>query len=100
MVTPLSLAREAFKLSKVFNTARVAALELDNLIEVAVASMVSANARTESRGAHDRADHPKRDDANWMKHTLYLKNGNQLTYKPVHLKPLTVESFEPTTRTY
>ncbi len=86
--------------SKVFNTARVAALELDNLIEVAVASMVSANARTESRGAHDRADHPKRDDANWMKHTLYLKNGNQLTYKPVHLKPLTVESFEPTTRTY
>jgi succinate dehydrogenase / fumarate reductase, flavoprotein subunit len=86
--------------SKVFNTARVEALELDNLIEVAVASMVSANARTESRGAHDRADYPKRDDDNWIKHTLYFKDGNRLSYKPVHMKPLTVESFEPKPRTY
>jgi len=86
--------------SKVFNTARVEALELDNLIEVALASLVSANARTESRGAHDREDHPKRDDANWLKHTLWYKAGSRLDYRPVHLKPLTVDSMEPKARTY
>jgi succinate dehydrogenase / fumarate reductase flavoprotein subunit len=86
--------------SKVFNTARLEALELDNLIEVAVASLVSAEARKESRGAHDRADFHKRDDVNWLKHTLYLKQGHRLEYKPVHLKPLTIESFEPKARTY
>jgi succinate dehydrogenase / fumarate reductase flavoprotein subunit len=86
--------------SKVFNTARVEALELDNLIEVAQASMISAEARKESRGAHDRADFPKRDDANWMKHTLYYKDGQRLVYKPVHLKPLSVETFEPKARVY
>ena len=74
-----------------FNTARVEALELDNLIEVARATMVSAEARKESRGAHDRADHHKRDDVNWLKHTLWYKEGDRLEYKPVHLKPLTVE---------
>ena len=58
-----------------FNTARVEALELDNLIEVALATMVSAEARKESRGAHDRADFPKRDDENWLKHTLWYKDG-------------------------
>ncbi|HVK54400.1 MAG TPA: succinate dehydrogenase flavoprotein subunit, partial [Burkholderiales bacterium] len=62
--------------SKVFNTARVEALELENLIEVAVATLVSAEARKESRGAHDRADFPKRDDVNWLKHTLWYKDGN------------------------
>ena len=86
--------------SKVFNTARVEALELDNLIEVALASLVSAHARTESRGAHDREDHPKRDDANWLKHTLWYKDGSRLDYRPVHLKPLTVGSIEPKARTY
>jgi succinate dehydrogenase / fumarate reductase flavoprotein subunit len=86
--------------SKVFNTARVEALELDNLIEVALATMVSAEARKESRGAHDRSDHPDRDDANWMKHTLWFKEGNRLEYKPVQLKPMTVESFEPKARVY
>ena len=86
--------------SKVFNTARVEALELDNLIEVALASLVSANARTESRGAHDREDHPKRDDVNWLKHTLWYKDGSRLDYRPVHLKPLTVDSIEPKARTY
>jgi succinate dehydrogenase / fumarate reductase flavoprotein subunit len=86
--------------SKIFNTARVEALELDNLIEVALATMISAEARTESRGAHDRNDFPKRDDANWMKHSLWYKEGNRLAYKPVHLKPLTVESFEPKARVY
>ncbi len=86
--------------SKVFNTARVEALELDNLIEVATSTMLSAHARQESRGAHDRSDFPNRDDKNWMKHTLWFKEGNRLDYKPVQLKPLTVESFEPKARVY
>jgi succinate dehydrogenase / fumarate reductase flavoprotein subunit len=86
--------------SKVFNTARMEALELDNLIEVARASMTSAHARKESRGAHDRADHPKRDDANWMKHSLWFTDGDRLEYKPVNLKPLTAQTFEPKVRTY
>jgi succinate dehydrogenase flavoprotein subunit len=86
--------------SKVFNTARIEALELDNLIELARATAVSAEARKESRGAHDRADYPKRDDVNWLKHTLWYRDGDRLDYKPVHLKPLTVESFEPKARVY
>jgi succinate dehydrogenase / fumarate reductase flavoprotein subunit len=86
--------------SKVFNTARVEALELENLIETAVATVVSAEARKESRGAHTRSDFPNRDDKNWMKHTLWFKEGNRLDYKPVHLKPLTVETMEPKVRTY
>jgi succinate dehydrogenase / fumarate reductase flavoprotein subunit len=86
--------------SKVFNTARIEALELDNLVEVARATMVSAAARQESRGAHDRADFHKRDDANWLKHTLWHREGDRLEYKPVKLKPLTVESFEPKARVY
>ncbi|MGH8701339.1 MAG: succinate dehydrogenase flavoprotein subunit [Burkholderiales bacterium] len=86
--------------SKTFNTARVEALELDNLVETAVASLVSAEARKESRGSHDRADYSKRDDANWIKHTLWYKEGDRLEYKPVHGKPLTVEAFEPKARVY
>ena len=86
--------------SKVFNTARVEALELDNLIEVALATMISAQARTESRGAHARDDYPNRDDEKWLKHTLWFKDGNRLDTKPVHLKPLTVEAFEPKARVY
>jgi len=86
--------------SRVFNTARVEALELDNLIEVAVATLVSAEARKESRGAHDRVDFPKRDDVNWLKHSLWFKQGSRLDYKPVHLQPLTVPSIEPKVRTY
>jgi succinate dehydrogenase / fumarate reductase flavoprotein subunit len=86
--------------SRVFNTARVEALELDNLVEVAMATMVSAEARTESRGAHARDDFPERDDDKWLKHTLYFSEGRRLDYKPVRLKPLTVESFVPKARTY
>ena len=86
--------------SRVFNTARVEALELDNLVEVALATMVSAEARNESRGAHARDDFPKRDDDKWLKHTLYFSADRRLDYKPVRLKPLTVESFPPKPRVY
>jgi len=86
--------------SKVFNTARIEALELENLIEVAVSSLVSAEARKESRGAHDRADFAERDDQNWLKHTLWFKEGSRLDYKAVHMKPLTAETIEPKVRTY
>jgi succinate dehydrogenase / fumarate reductase flavoprotein subunit len=86
--------------SKVFNTARVEALELDNLVETALSTMICADARKESRGAHDRSDYHDRDDVNWLKHSLWYKDGNRLDYKPVKLKPLTVESFEPKPRVY
>lgn len=86
--------------SKVFNTARVEALELDNLMEVAVATMRAANARQESRGAHARADFSERDDAKWLTHSLFYKTGRKLVYKPVRLKPLSVESFELKKRVY
>jgi succinate dehydrogenase / fumarate reductase flavoprotein subunit len=86
--------------SRVFNTARVEALELDNLMETARATMVSAAAREESRGAHDRADFHLRDDAKWLKHTLWNREGDRLEYKAVHLKPLTVDTFVPKARVY
>ena len=96
--------------SRVFNTARIEALEVDNLIEVAEATMVSAAARHECRGAHTvfeyehPADHPTaplgRDDVNWLKHTLWHSESNSLTYKPVNMKPLTVDSIPPKVRTF
>lgn len=93
--------------SKVFNTARIEALEVDNLIESAQATMVSAAARQESRGAHtvndygDTPEHPNgRNDEVWMKHTLWYSEGNRLDYKPVQLKPLSVESVPPKVRTF
>ena len=93
--------------SKVFNTARIEALEVDNLIESAQATMVSAAARKESRGAHtvndyaDTPEHPNgRNDEVWMKHTLWFSEGNRLDYKPVQLNPLTVESVPPKVRTF
>ncbi len=93
--------------SKTFNTARLEALELENLIEVAKATMISAEARKESRGAHvrddaaDTAENPNgRDDQNWLKHTLWHREGNRLTYKPVNLKPLSVETIALKTRSY
>jgi succinate dehydrogenase / fumarate reductase flavoprotein subunit len=93
--------------SKVFNTARVEALEVENLIECASATIVSAAARKESRGAHtvnDYGDTPQypngRNDAEWMKHTLWFSEGNRLDYKPVNLKPLTAESIPPKVRSF
>ncbi|RMX15951.1 succinate dehydrogenase flavoprotein subunit [Vandammella animalimorsus] len=96
--------------SKVWNTARMEALEVDNLIEVAQATMTSAAARKECRGAHTvydyerPADDPQaplgRNDKEWMKHTLWYSDGNRLDYKPVNLKPLTVESVPPKVRTF
>ncbi len=86
--------------SQVFNTARVDALELDNLVEVALATMHAAEARTESRGAHAREDFMQRDDEKWLSHSLYYREGHRLSYKPVRLKPQTVPSFEPKARVY
>jgi succinate dehydrogenase / fumarate reductase flavoprotein subunit len=86
--------------SKVFNTARVEALELQNLIEIAVATLVAAEARKESRGAHAHDDFPTRDDENWMKHSLYFGEDRSLRYKPVHTKPLSVDYIPPKERTF
>ena len=96
--------------SQVFNTARIEALEVENLIEAAQATIVSAAARHECRGAHTvkeyerGADDPEfplgRNDREWMKHTLWDSATNSLSYKPVKLKPLTVESVPPKVRTF
>jgi len=93
--------------SKVFNTARIEALEVDNLIEAAQATIVSAAARHESRGAHtvndygDSPAHPNgRNDVDWHKHTLWYREGNRLSYKPVQMKPLTVDSVPLKVRTF
>jgi len=86
--------------SKIFNTARIEALELENLMEVALATVYSAAGRNESRGAHSRQDYPDRDDINWLKHTLYNRDGHKLDYKPVRMKPMTVEAFAPKERVY
>jgi succinate dehydrogenase / fumarate reductase flavoprotein subunit len=86
--------------SKIFNTARIEALEISNLVETANATIISAAARKESRGAHSHDDFPTRDDKAWMKHTLWFSEGNRLDYKPVQLKPLTAESVPPKERTF
>jgi len=85
--------------SRTFNTARVEALELDNLIETAKATVASAEARKESRGAQARSDYPERDDVNFLKHTLWYADG-QIRYKSVNMKPLSVDAFPPKARTY
>ncbi len=86
--------------SRVFNTARIEAFELENLVDIALAAATSALARQESRGAHSRIDFPERDDERWMKHSLYFKEGRKLEYKPVRMKPKSVEAFPPKPRVY
>ena len=93
--------------SRVFNTARIEALEVENLIEAAQATIVSAAGRRESRGAHtvydygDTPEHPNgRNDTDWHKHSLWYSAGNRLSYKAVQMKPLTVESVPMKVRTF
>ncbi|EHA15071.1 succinate dehydrogenase flavoprotein subunit [Halomonas sp. HAL1] len=86
--------------SNAFNTARVEALELDNLMEVAEATAIAALERKESRGAHSRYDYPDRDDVNWLKHSLFFPLTKQLKKRDVNFKPKTVDTFEPKVRTY
>ncbi len=96
--------------SKVFNTARIEALEVENLIEAAQATIESAAARHECRGAHSVADYERgaddaqfplgRNDVEWLKHTLWYSQDNRLAYKPVNLQPLTVDSVPPKVRTF
>ncbi|MFX4228586.1 MAG: succinate dehydrogenase flavoprotein subunit [Porticoccaceae bacterium] len=86
--------------SKVFNTARIEALELQNLFETAEATAQSAAVREESRGAHSREDFPDRDDKNWLTHSMYWKDGNKVGCRKVNLSPKTVDTFQPKARTY
>ena len=86
--------------NKQFNIARFNAFELENLTIVALATIVSALARTESRGAHSRVDFTERDDTNWLKHSLFFLQDCKLEYKPVNMKPITVDSIPPKPRVY
>ena len=86
--------------SKAFNTARMEALELQNLFEVAEATAIAADERKESRGAHSRNDYPERDDKNWLCHSMYHPETKKLTKRDVNFKPKTVDTFEPKVRTY
>ena len=85
--------------SQIFNTARVQALELDNLMEVACTTAMAALVRKESRGAHSREDYPTRDDKNWLKHLLVFSD-LRIATREINMKPLTVDPLEPTARVY
>jgi succinate dehydrogenase / fumarate reductase flavoprotein subunit len=86
--------------SMVFNTARIEALELENLFEVAEATAIAAEVRNESRGAHAREDFQDRDDKNWLCHSLYFPTEKRVGKRDVNFAPRTVDKFEPKTRTY
>jgi succinate dehydrogenase / fumarate reductase flavoprotein subunit len=86
--------------SNAFNTARIEALELENLFEVAEATAIAAETRTESRGAHARDDYQERDDENWLCHSLYFPESKSVTKRAVNFTPKTVPTFEPKIRTY
>ncbi len=86
--------------SAVFNTARMEALELDNLMEVADATAVAAEARRESRGAHAREDFQERDDENWLCHSIFDPTNREVRKRQVNFSPRTVDTFQPTERKY
>ena len=86
--------------SQAFNTARLEALELDNLLEIAEATAVSAEGRKESRGAHARDDYQERDDENWLAHSIYDPKDKSLSKRNVNFEPKTMERFEPKARHY